>query len=162
MQYLYARAPGPGAIIGLVKRFVGSGACSVAVTPADLATGYRCVILSECAAPSVGEYLATSLRDSVFVIDDSVDRLRIYRVSPSIDDMTVNRESLVDLHLHPFVLLRQYRIRNAIVKAGLPLWILRINRLRHVSYETVRVLDQRDLLVEAPDVIYIAHVNIPE
>ena len=39
MQHLYVRAPGPGAIIQLVERFVGSGTWSIAVTPADVKTG---------------------------------------------------------------------------------------------------------------------------
>jgi hypothetical protein len=162
MQHLYVRAPGPGAIIRLVERFVGSGTWSIAVTPADIKTGYRCVILSDCDATSVAEHLATSLRDSVFVIDESADRLRIDRVTSSNDVADTNSESLVDIRLHPFVLLRQYRVRQALRSAGLPLWKLKLHRLRHVSYETVRVLDQRDLLVEAPDVIYTAQANIPD
>lgn len=162
MQQLYVRAPGPGAIIRLVERFVGSETCHIAVSPADIKTGYRCVVLSECDSPSVAEHLATSLRDTVFLIDESADRIRIVRVMPTKDDAANEPETLVDLRLHPFVLLRQYRVRQALRCAGLPLWKLKLNRLKHVSYETVRVLDQRDLLVEAPDVIYTAQVNNPD
>lgn len=162
MQHLYVRAPGPGAIIRLVERFFGSGTWSIAVTPADIKTGYRCVILSECDAPSVAEHLATSLRDSVYLIDESADRLRIVRVTSTNVDAAANSKLVTDIGLHPFVLLRQYRVRQALRSAGLPLWKLKLHRLRHVSYETVRVLDQRDLLVEAPDVMYTAQANIPD
>ena len=162
MQHLYVRAPGPGAIIRLVERFVGSGTCHVAITPADIKTGYRCVVLSECDAPLLAEHLATSLRDPVFLIDESAVRLRIFRVLCTKEDAANEPEALVDLRLHPFVLLRQYHVRQALRSAGLPLWKLKLNRLKHVSYETVRVLDQRDLLVEAPDVIYTAQVNNPD
>jgi hypothetical protein len=162
MQHLYVRAPGPGAIIRLVERFVASGTWSIAVTPADVKTGYRCVVLSECDASSMAEHLATSFQDSVFVIDESADRLRIVRVSSTKVDAAANSKLVTDIDLHPFVLLRQYRVRQALSSAGLPLWKLKLNRLKHVSYETVRVLDQRDLLVEAPDVIYTAQANIPD
>ena len=162
MQHLYVRAPGPGAIIRLVERFVGSGTWSIAITPADVKTGYRCVVLSECDASSMAEHLATGLQDSVYLIDESADRLRIVRVSSTKVDAAANSKLVTDIDLHPFVLLRQYRVRQALSSAGLPLWKLKLNRLKHVSYETVRVLDQRDLLVEAPDVIYTAQANIPD
>lgn len=162
MQHLYVRAPGPGAIIRLVERFVGSGTWSIAVTPADVKTGYRCVVLSECDTLSMAEHLATSLQDSVYLLHEAADRLRIVRVSSTKVDTAANSELVVDIGVHRFVLLRQYRIRQALRSAGLPLWKLKLHRLRHVSYETVRVLDQRDLLVEAPDVIYTAQANIPD
>ena len=110
----------------------------------------------------MAEHLATSLQDSVYLLHEAADRLRIVRVSSTKVDTAANSELVVDIGVHPFVLLRQYRIRQALRSAGLPLWKLKLHRLRHVSYETVRVLDQRDLLVEAPDVIYTAQANIPD
>ncbi len=162
MQVLYVRAPGPGAIIRLVERYEGNGTWCVSVTPADLRTGFRCVVPSECDVTSLAEHLTTCLRDSVYLIDQTTEHLRIVKLGHTDDSAVIDRESVVDIRLHPFFLIRQQRIRKALTNAGLPHWISKLHRLRHVSYETVAVLDQRDLLVEAPDVVYTAQGTIVE
>lgn len=162
MQVLYVRAPGPGAIIRLVERFALSGTWSVLVTPADVKSGYRCVVTFELELLSLANHLATSLGDDVYILEEISDRLRIVRITPNCDIVDINAQPLVDVRLGSFALTRQHRIRKALTGAGLPLWKLKLHRLRHVPYETVRVLDQRDLLVEAPDVMYTAQGTTPE
>jgi len=162
MEYLYVRAPGPGAIIRLVERFGGAEAWNIAVTPADVHSGFRCVILSECDPRSFATFLASCLGDSIFLIEDSETRVRIDKVTVTSDAAEISSQSVIDIRLSPIRLFRSLGIRQALRRAGLPLWLLRIRRLRRVSYETVQVLDQRDLLVEAPDVIYTAKANIPD
>ncbi|MFM2414180.1 MAG: hypothetical protein RJB05_1356 [Armatimonadota bacterium] len=167
-QRIYARAPGPGAIIRLAERFSGSEPWSISVTPADAKTGYRCVTLSGCDVAEFARHLATSLTDTVYVIDVSPRRLLITAyllVDADADadaDADVSCQTIVDLPLPRFTIVGKLVVGRTLRHEGLPLWAITLERLRRVPYATIAVLDQRDLLVEAPDVVYIAQGNILE
>ena len=159
---IYVRAPGPGAIIRLAERFAGTEPWMIAVTPADAKTGYRCVTLSGCDADAFACHLATSLMDIVYLIELSSGRLMMTSFVCVASDVTVARQTIVDQALPQLTFLSSLAAKRTLKRAGLPLWAITIERLKRISYETIAVLDQRDLLVEAPDVVYIAQGNTPE
>ena len=159
---IYVRAPGPGAVIRLAERFAGTEAWMIAVTPADPKTGYRCVTLSGCDADAFASHLATSLMDIVYLIELSSGRLMITSLVYVDSDVTVARQTTVDKALPQLVLLSDLTAKRTFKRAGLPLWAITIERQKRIPYETIAVLDERDLLVEAPDVVYIAQGNTPE
>ena len=159
---IYARALGPGAIIRLAERFAGTEPWMIAVTPADPKTGYRCVTLSGCDVPMFASHVAMSLRDTVYVIDVSPGRLLITAYLLADADAGVSCQTIVDLPLPRFAILGKLVVKRTLRRKGLPLWAITLQRLRRVPYATIAVLDQRDLLVEAPDVVYIAQGNTPE
>jgi hypothetical protein len=161
-QRIYARAPGPGAIIRLAERFSGSEPWTISVTPADAKTGYRCVTLSGCDVAEFARHLATSLTDTVYVIDVSPRRLLITAYLLADADAGVSCQTIVDLPLPRFTIVGKLVVGRTLRREGLPLWAITLERLRRVPYATIAVLDQRDLLVEAPDVVYIAQGNILE
>jgi len=161
-QRIYARAPGPGAIIRLAERFSGSEPWKIFVTPADPKTGYRCVTLSGSDTAAFARHLVTSLTDTVFVIDVSSRRLLITAYLVADADAGVSCQTIVDLPLPRFTIVGKLVVGRTLSSKGLPLWAITLERLRRVPYETIAVLDQRDLLVEAPDVIYIAQGDILE
>ncbi len=159
---IYARALGPGAIIRLAERFSGSEPWMISVTPADAKTGYRCVTLSGCDEAAFARHLAKSLLDAVYVIDVSPRRLLITAYLLADADAGVSCQTIVDLPLSRFAILGKLVVKRTLRRKGLPLWAITFERLRRVPYATIAVLDQRDLLVEAPDVVYFAQGNIPE
>lgn len=133
----------------------------IAVTPADPKTGYRCVTLSGCDADAFACHLATSLMDIVYLIELSSGRLMITSLVYVDSDVTVARQTTVDKALPQLVLLSDLTAKRTFKRAGLPLWAITIERQKRIPYETIAVLDERDLLVEAPDVVYIAQGNTP-
>jgi hypothetical protein len=161
-QRIYARAPGPGAIIRLAERFSGFESWTISVTPADAETGYRCVTMSGCDVAAFARHLANSLLDVVYVIDVSPRRLLITVCLLADADVDVSCQTIVDLPLPRFAILGKLVVKRTLIRKGLPLWAITLERLRRVPYATIAVLDQRDLLVEAPDVVYIAQGNILE
>lgn len=159
MAHLYVRAPGPGAIIGLVERFSHPNVCNVSVTPADYKTGFRCVMVADCNTDSLAIYLATSLRDIVYTINCTAHQMHIACFFP---DGNVDKNLIVEHALHRIPLVRYFQIKKLLEQLHLPLWLLKLQKLKSVSYDTVQVLDQRDLLVEPGDVVYTTQVNNPD
>ena len=159
---IYVRAPGPGAVIRLAERFAGTEPWLIAVTPADTKTGYRCVTLSGCDTAAFTCHLATSLMDIVYVIELASRRLMITSFVYDSNDVTVAQQTIVDQGLPQLALLGNLTAKRTLKRAGLPLWAITVERLKRIPYETIAVLDQRDLLVEAPDVVYIAQGNTPD
>ena len=159
---IYVRAPGPGAIIRLAERFAGTEPWMIAVTPADAKTGYRCVTLSGCDADAFACHLATSLMDIVYIIELTSGQLLITSLVYVDSDVTVARQTIIDQALPQLTLIGSLTAKRTLKRTGLPLWAITIERLKRIPYETIAVLDQRDLLVEAPDVVYIAQGNTPE
>jgi len=161
-HWIYARAQGPGAIIRLAERFAGTDPWMVAVTPADAKTGYRCVTVSGCEVAAFARHLATSLTDTIYIIDMSSRRLLITAYSKTDGDADISCQTMADLPLHQVAILGKLVVKRTLRRICLPLWVNKLDGLRRVPYETIAVLDQRDLLVEAPDVIYIAQGDILE
>lgn len=162
MQHLYVRAPGPGAIIALLNRFAGSDVWEVSITPADARTGYRCVTLNSGDSVAFAGFLTECLQDTVYVLAVADARFEIIELKLSKNGVDVARCSLHDKALPSIPFLRDHSIKNVLKQLCLPLWVTNLNRLKSVPYETIRVLDQRDLLVEAPDVIYTAQADIAD
>jgi hypothetical protein len=145
-----------------MQRFSGDLKWSIQVTPADPSTGYRCVNVAGVDEYVFAEHLARSLMDIVFVVDHTKTRLHITKFAMEMHDGTVHVSTAVDRSLTLPVLLPNVVLRAALKGEGLPLWVCTLQRLRRVSYDTVAVLDQRNLLVEAPDVIFEAEGNMAE
>ena len=162
MNHIYVRAPGPGAIIRLMERFAGAEPWRISITPADVQTGYRCVSVTGYEASKFASHLAMSLADIVYVVDTSSGSLQVTKYSPVDSDGSCVVTSLISLQVSPIPILAAYQIKQALKRATLPVWVIKLKQLRPIPYETIAVLDQRDLLVEAGDVQYTSQGNIPD
>jgi hypothetical protein len=100
--------------------------------------------------------------DIVYVIELLSGRLMITSFVYDSNDVTVAQQTTVDQALPQLALLGNLNAKRTLKRVGLPLWAITVDRLRRIPYETIAVLDQRDLLVEAPDVVYIAQGNTPD
>jgi hypothetical protein len=100
--------------------------------------------------------------DIVYVIELASRRLMITSFVYDSNDVTVAQQTIVDQGLPQLALLGNLTAKRTLKRAGLPLWAITVERLKRIPYETIAVLDQRDLLVEAPDVVYIAQGNTPD
>lgn len=162
MQYIYVRAPGPGAVIRLLERFASSHSWSIEITPADSVTGYRCVSVTGANPSDFAVHLSMSLSDTVFIIDIEPTRVRIASISISATAQSPSECVIAEKRINAPSILRNVPLRSTLKQAGLPTWVCRLPQLRKVRYETVAVLDQRDLLVEAPDVVFVTEGNVAE
>lgn len=162
MLYIYVRAPGPGAVIRLLERFSGVAPWEISVTPADLHSGYRCLSVSLTDHVAFSNYLARCLRDAVFIVDASNGRLQVTQYDHDNSDAPAKGTCTIDIRVSSLPLIRHRQVTRALKSASLPSWVTRLKHLKAVSYETVAVLDQRDLLVEAGDVRYTAQGNMPD
>ena len=162
MNHIYVRAPGPGAIIRLLDRFSNSEPWTISVTPADVLTGYRCVMVTGVDLAGFANYLSMCLRDNVLLVETSPERLLVTQCSHS-DTQHISGQTLfIELQISKLPILRDYQVKRALKSARLPGWVIKLKHLKAVSYETIAVLDQRDLLVEAQDVLYTSQGNIPD
>jgi hypothetical protein len=162
MQYIYARAPGPGAVILLFERFSGTEPWEISVTPADVQSGYRCLSVSLPEPVSFANYLAMCLRDTVFALDVSNGQLHVTQHDYDKHDVIDKGTVTIDIRISSLPILGHHQISRALKSAGLPCWVTKLKHLKPVPYETVAVLDRRDLLVEAGDVRYTAQGNMPD
>jgi hypothetical protein len=162
MQYIYVRAPGPGAVIRLLERFSGAEPWEISVTPADVHSGYRCLSVSLSEPAAFANYLAMCLRDTVFVVETSNWRLRVMQHDHDKSDVAYEGTLVVDVRVSSLPIIGYHQVSRAMKSASLPSWVTKLKHLKAVPYETVAVLDQRDLLVEAGDVRYTAQGNMPD
>ena len=162
MQCIYARAPGPGAVIRLLERFSGTEPWEISVTPADVQSGYRCLSVSLTEPVSFANFLAKCLRDTVFIVDASTGRLQVTQYSHDKSEAPVKGVCTIDIRVSSLPLIGHLQVTRALKSASLPSWVTKLKHLKDVPYETVSVLDQRDLLVEAGDVRYTAQGNMPD
>jgi len=162
MQYIYVRAPGPGAVIRLLERFSGVEPWEISVTPADVHSGYRCLSVSLTEPVAFANYLAMCLRDTVFVVNASNGRLQVTQHDHDKSDVAAEGILSMDMRVSSLPVIGHRQVTRALKSASLPSWVTKLKHLKAVPYETVAVLDQRDLLVEAGDVRYTARGNMPD
>lgn len=154
---VYARAPGPGALLGLLERWpAGISEQVILITVADERSGYRMVQL-QCNEPeALCRYLSQSLQDDVLWVDllDStglVYEIRCYTPGIPVASIVLERSNL-PINSLPFLAKRH--IRSVFRKHGLPCWFLDMPRCRRIPYVTICVLDTRNLLVEQKFTVY--------
>jgi hypothetical protein len=107
-------------------------------------------------------YLAMCLRDTVFVVNASNGRLQVTQHDHDKSDVAVEGILSMDMRVSSLPVLGHRQVTRALKSASLPSWVTKLKHLKAVPYETVAVLDQRDLLVEAGDVRYTARGNMPD
>jgi hypothetical protein len=77
-------------------------------------------------------------------------------------DVAYEGTLVVDVRVSSLPIIGYHQVSRAMKSARLPSWVTKLKHLKAVPYETVAVLDQRDLLVEAGDVRYTAQGNMPD
>lgn len=154
---IYARAAGPGALLGLLERSpVGIVEQAMLITVADERSGYRMLQLLCDEPESLCRYLSQSLQDDVLWVDllnpnGLVYEIRCYSPLGGVPSIVVDRPNL-PINSVPFLAKRH--IRSAFRKHGLPCWFLDMPRCRRIPYVTIAVLDTRNLLVEQKFTVY--------
>jgi hypothetical protein len=145
-----------------LERFSGVAPWEISVTPADLHSGYRCLSVSLSEQVGFATYLARCLRDNVFIVDASNGRLKVTQYDHDNSDSSAEGICTIDVRVSSIPLIGHRQVTRALKSASLPSWVTKLKHLKAVPYETVAILDQRDLLVEAGDVRYTAQGNMPD